>query len=143
MAVLIVRPNSPCELLCAATLGSAEIVVIENGKVLPMQKDPSFFVFHAWIDVPPEELPEGIDVEIRVCHADCFLQSYGAVDKEEHAYSNRYCAICGQDFDLNPYGNQITLGRIDLEEEVFIEDGSAKPMILCRGCLLDVLEERS
>ena len=142
MCALIVRPNSSCELLCAASLGSAEIVVIENGKVLPMQKDPSFFVFHAWADVPSDELPEGIDVEIRVCHADCFLQNYGSVDKEEHAYSTRYCAICGQDFDMNPYGNQVTLGRIDLEEEVFIEDGSAKPMILCRGCLLDVLEER-
>ena len=140
MCALIVRPNSLCDPFCAATLGSAEIVVIENGKVLPMQKDPSFFVFHAWADVPPEELPEGIDVEIRVCHADCFLQSYGTVDKEEHAYSSRSCSICGQDFDMNPYGNQVTLGRIDLEEEVFMEDGSAKPMILCRGCLLDVLE---
>ena len=142
MCALIVRPNSSCELLCAASLGSTEIVVIENGKVLPMQKDPSFFVFHAWADVPADELPEGIEVEIRTCHADCYLQSYGAVDKEEHTYSTRYCTICGQDFDLNPYGNQVTLGHIDLEEEVFIEDGSATPMILCRGCLLDVLANR-
>jgi hypothetical protein len=49
--------------------------------------------------------------------------------------------MCDQDFDDNPYGNQITLGRIDLEEEVFMEDGSATPMKLCRLCLHKVLGE--
>jgi len=148
---LIVRPSFVCS-LCSETLESddpeepsepegTELVVIENGKVLPMHKDPNFFVFHSWADVPPDELPEGIDVEVSVWHAQCFNQNYNQVDDTIHAVSTRYCAMCDRDFDQDPYGSQITLGKIDLEEEVFAEDGSATPVKLCRRCLLKVLGE--
>jgi hypothetical protein len=150
-APLIVRPSFVCS-LCSALMesddpeeptepGGTELVVIENGKILPMHKDPNFFVFHSWADVPPGELPGGIDVEVSVWHRECFDNVYNEVDDSEHAISTRHCAMCDQDFDDNPYGNQITLGRIDLEEEVFMEDGSATPMKLCRPCLLKVLGE--
>ena len=72
---------------------------------------------------------------------ECFADIYNEQDDCEHAISTRYCAMCDGDFDENPYGNQISLGKLDLEEEVFVEDGSATPMKLCRPCLLKVLGE--
>jgi len=71
----------------------------------------------------------------------CFDNVYNEVDDSVHAISTRYCAVCDGDFDANPYGNQITLGRLDLSEEVFVEDGSAATRKLCRHCLHRVLGE--
>ena len=143
---LIVRPNWLCN-ICALPLVDADepfdpkgvgLVVVENGKILPMHKDPSYFVFHSWADVPPENMPEGVETEISVWHEKCWDDVYNTVDDEQHAVSSRYCSMCDRDFDDDPYGNQITVGNLDVEEEVFIEDGSTAQRKMCVKCVWKV-----
>ena len=146
---LIVRPSFPCN-ICGETLAEedpevppeprTDLVVIENGKILPMYKDPNFFAFHSWADVPPDAMPEGVETEVSIWHAKCFEDCCKTVDSSDHAVSNRYCARCDKDFDDDQYGNMVTHGVID-DEEVFIEDGSAAQIHLCRPCLLKILGE--
>ena len=146
---MILEASKSCGGLCSDILADSEVSVIESGYMLPMLKDPRFFRFEAWANVPRSERPEDATNILLFVHTSCLLSNIGSIEDAElvepDQRDSRHCDMCRRRFD--PYHKVFKVtdwcpmpdASIENGNPEFVLDASVEPVLLCPGCMKLIL----
>jgi len=143
-----VRFTDSC--LCGDLIAGRQLTVIENGRMVPLKRDPRFLRFQSWNDVPMEEVPDDIHRILLYVHCDCFESSCGELEEEvvvPDDRDSRHCDLCRRLFDADHRVFQCTEWCPESEAEVengnpeFVLDATCEKLLLCPGCIRRILGE--
>lgn len=142
-----IGPSTSCGGLCSDLLADHQLTVIESGFMTPMLKDPRFFRFTAWAEIPVDERPDdAINIRIFV-HQWCFQSNLGELDEELVLGDSKHCDLCRRKFDTYHRVFRVTEWSpmpdtsIENGRPEFVQDASVDSVLLCPSCLKRIFGE--
>ena len=142
--------DTSCGGLCSELLADHQLTVIESGYMTPMLKDPRFFRFVAWAEIPLEDRPDdAINTRVFV-HQECFQSNLGELEEEivaEDDRNSRHCDLCRRKFDAYHRVFRVTEWcpmpdtSVENGRPEFVLDATVDNVLLCPSCLKRIFGE--